>query len=560
MKKADNINPSISQGYWAIYLSLIISFVICAITAALCKDTFMEICTFFIVFGSAFIISAYQIHRGANINNAFYKRFEINQELLLNIALAVLIFNDKGKIVSLDINKKMNLSGNLKDYLDKLFAALSVPYKVQKDVRDVLIAGNINDYRQDFGTYEYDGVFYDLVIKKLTGEEVSHTVVYLISSNNKAQQGKKHFKDAFVGFYELDSNMCMLTINKYFAKILGYRKDELLEGQRNIKTLIDFTEFTNQEVKNIEGAWQGFVTFTTKYNEKVNCFVAQKRLTGERGEIEGMIGYVVKLNDSSLMLKSRGLEKEWISYSWRSFFENTPYPFAMLDNNGVVIKANKAFNGMVLSNLIDKKFTSIFSEEGETTISNEIQEVIANSRAPRALRSVPYKNDTRKLDIYLSVIKDPENQTFGFMVRVNDNTHQMELEESLSRAQRMQTMGQLVGAVAHDFNNLLTAITGFCDILLLRHAMGDPSFVNIIQIKQSADRASNLVKRLLAFSRKQTLKLEAIHLREFFSDISTLIQRLVGTEVVVKKDIESNLWLVKFGVNKGSYVYYIQLM
>ena len=72
----------------------------------------------------------------------------------------------------------------------------------------------------------------------------------------------------------------------------------------------------------------------------------------------------------------------------------------------------------------------------------------------------------------------------------------------------MQAMGQLAGGIAHDFNNLLTAMIGFCDLLLQRHSIGDSSYADIIQIKQNANCAAELVRQLLQFSRKQPLKPE----------------------------------------------------
>ena len=65
----------------------------------------------------------------------------------------------------------------------------------------------------------------------------------------------------------------------------------------------------------------------------------------------------------------------------------------------------------------------------------------------------------------------------------------------------MQAVGQLAGGIAHDFNNLLTAISGHCDLLMLRHDKGDPDYADLDQISQNANRAANLVSHLLAFSR-----------------------------------------------------------
>ena len=93
----------------------------------------------------------------------------------------------------------------------------------------------------------------------------------------------------------------------------------------------------------------------------------------------------------------------------------------------------------------------------------------------------------------------------GLMLHFIDVTEQKNLEVQFAQSQKMQAVGQLAGGVAHDFNNLLTAMIGFCDLLLMRFRPGDPSFADIMQIKQNANRAANLVRQLLAFSRQQTL-------------------------------------------------------
>lgn len=95
----------------------------------------------------------------------------------------------------------------------------------------------------------------------------------------------------------------------------------------------------------------------------------------------------------------------------------------------------------------------------------------------------------------------------------------------------MQAIGQLAGGVAHDFNNLLTAISGHCDLLLLRHDAGDPDYGDLIQIHQNANRAASLVGQLLAFSRKQNLMPEIIDLRDALADLTHLLNRLVGEKV-----------------------------
>jgi two-component system cell cycle sensor histidine kinase/response regulator CckA len=98
----------------------------------------------------------------------------------------------------------------------------------------------------------------------------------------------------------------------------------------------------------------------------------------------------------------------------------------------------------------------------------------------------------------------------------------------------MQAVGQLAGGVAHDFNNLLTAMIGFCDLLLLRFQPGDPSFADIMQIQQNANRAANLVRQLLAFSRQQTLQPRVLSVTDVLVDLSHLLRRLIGENIELK--------------------------
>ena len=116
-------------------------------------------------------------------------------------------------------------------------------------------------------------------------------------------------------------------------------------------------------------------------------------------------------------------------------------------------------------------------------------------------------------------------------VVLNDATELKTLEAQFVQSQKMQAIGQLAGGVAHDFNNLLTAITGHCDLLLLRRDQGDPEYADLMQINQNANRAAALVSQLLAFSRKQMLKAEPMDLRNTMADLTHLLNRLVGEKV-----------------------------
>lgn len=109
-----------------------------------------------------------------------------------------------------------------------------------------------------------------------------------------------------------------------------------------------------------------------------------------------------------------------------------------------------------------------------------------------------------------------------------------QLEEQLRQSQKMEAVGQLAGGVAHDFNNLLQGILGFCTIAMEEADRGSQVFDDLDQIQKAGDRATGLVRQLLAFSRKQVLRLETIDLNEVVDDFAKMIQRVLGEHISLK--------------------------
>ena len=139
-------------------------------------------------------------------------------------------------------------------------------------------------------------------------------------------------------------------------------------------------------------------------------------------------------------------------------------------------------------------------------------------------------------------------------VLVLDTTGQHALRGEYAQSNKMQAVGQLAGGVAHDFNNVLTAIIGHCDLLLANHRPTDPSFRDINQIKQNANRAAALVRQLLAFSRRQTLRPQVLQLGDVLCDLQEMMKRLVGERMTLELRHGRDLWLVKADLNQFEQV------
>jgi two-component system cell cycle sensor histidine kinase/response regulator CckA len=118
----------------------------------------------------------------------------------------------------------------------------------------------------------------------------------------------------------------------------------------------------------------------------------------------------------------------------------------------------------------------------------------------------------------------------------------------------MESVGQLAGGIAHDFNNVLSAIMMATDFLLNAHKPTDPSFQDIMQIKQNANRAASLVRQLLAFSRRQTLRPQVLDLGERLEDLRIMLSRLIGEKVKLEVKHDRDLWPVKADISQFEQV------
>ncbi|MDH3664495.1 MAG: response regulator, partial [Alphaproteobacteria bacterium] len=137
---------------------------------------------------------------------------------------------------------------------------------------------------------------------------------------------------------------------------------------------------------------------------------------------------------------------------------------------------------------------------------------------------------------------------------VTDATEERTLGHKFAQSQKMEAVGKLAGGIAHDFNNVLTAIIGFSDLLLASHRPSDHAYKNIQNIRSSANHAAGLVKQLLAFSRRQTLEPELLQLNEVVTDLSVILNRLLGENIELKISSGRELWAVKADHNQLNQV------
>ena len=211
-------------------------------------------------------------------------------------------------------------------------------------------------------------------------------------------------------------------------------------------------------------------------------------------------------------------------------FDALPVPMIKLTAQGLIVRANRlACELLSINSTQEVLLQNLFEGLGRS-----IPDWLADAIEGRAINHPEFLRLARKdREVFVQVVlnKITLDSGAGLIAVLSDATELKTLEAQFVQSQKKQAIGQLAGGVAHDFNNLLTAISGHCDLMLLRHDNQSQDYADLVQINQNANRAAALVSQLLAFSRKQTLRPEALDMRDTLADLTHLLNRLVGEKV-----------------------------
>ncbi|RAU20188.1 PAS domain-containing sensor histidine kinase [Paramagnetospirillum kuznetsovii] len=341
-----------------------------------------------------------------------------------------------------------------------------------------------------------------------------------------------------VGCYSADADGTVRYVNQRLAEWLGKSGDEIVG--HNLEEI--------------------FGTVPNPEEER-----AELRLRGRGGDVfQGLVAHSVydeggEMFTRSVVVRDLVPEQQWekalraAERRFRWLFDDAPVGIALVDMDGAVGACNLALQAMLgidRDDMIGRAVANIIAEEARPQAAEQLAKVLQGSQ-PGTHLEVKLRG---RRDLIAQLFVSPSHEDgdiSGLVIHFIDATEQRNLEIQFAQSQKMQAMGQLAGGVAHDFNNLLTAMIGFCDLLLQRHGPGDPSFADIMQVKQNANRAASLVRQLLAFSRRQALQPRLLNVTDALAELSNLLRRLLGETIELKMIHGRALGLVR--VDPGQF-------
>jgi len=229
--------------------------------------------------------------------------------------------------------------------------------------------------------------------------------------------------------------------------------------------------------------------------------------------------------------------------------EQTADAVIITDTKGTILYVNPAFEritGYDRSEVLGKDPSVLKSNEQDPQAFRDMWSALETGKMWRGrLQNKKRDESIVTCDIIITPTRDDNNAIIGFVSVMRDVTRELQIEEQYLQAQKMESIGRLAGGIAHDFNNIMTAILGFGTMILdqvgdnhnLRHA--------VEQIVSAGERATNLTRQLLTFSRKQITEVRTLDVNAVIIEMYQLLRRALGEDVELITELEDDVGSIR---------------
>jgi len=280
------------------------------------------------------------------------------------------------------------------------------------------------------------------------------------------------------------------------------------------------------------------------------CNEGRAFTVGEERQVLALAGHLGRIYELEHEVADRLEAEAALEHSERlnrNLLAHLPHRILVKDRHSVVVFCNTNFArdlGLRVADVIGKDTFALHPPAlAEAYAANDRQ--VMETGVLQHLEE-PYQVDGQQRWVHTVKVpyRDEDGRVTGVLVVFDDITERRQLEQQVQQSQKMEAVGELAGGVAHDFNNLLTAILGYCELILDDLAADDPHRRDIDEIQKAGQRAAELTRQLLAFSRKEIITPTTLDLNAVVGDMRTMLDRLIREDVKILVGLSHGLALV----------------
>ncbi|NQU43279.1 PAS domain S-box protein, partial [bacterium] len=480
-------------------------------------------------------------------------------DILRSAPFSVVATDGEGRIIYVNRAMEEMFGRSAMDLLGKdpmINTADPDPESLRQEILQTVQAGDvwrgvIPSRRKDGSLFDAGASVYRLEDRK--GNPVA-IVTFLedISERKQAEEAlrlsEKRYRRLFDSAADLiiviDGKGELLDLNRRFIEESGYSRDEMLGRSiftsgiltaksvllttRHLASLLTGNEIPTFEVEGVrkDGVLIQYEVRAVRFETEKGQFAVQAILRNltERREAAGVLARLataVEQAAEAIVITDAGGK---ILYANPAFSRITGYdPQEALGQTPRILRSGRQTPGFY-----ENLWQTIKS--GQVWTGN-----FTNKRKDGTLYSE---------EATISPVRDGRGNIVNFVAVKRDITEEMRLEEQLRQAQKMEAVGQLAGGIAHDFNNLLQVIRGFSEMACGSLPEDHRGKKDLEQVMHAADRASDLVRQLLTFSRRDVSRPRPLDLNQITQDLSKMLLRLVGAHVELELRPEEELQAV----------------
>jgi len=364
------------------------------------------------------------------------------------------------------------------------------------------------------------------------------------------------FDNAPVGYHECDVEGRITSVNRTELEILGYRLEEMIgqpvwnfiaEGEQSRQAVLAKLAGESPPGRQFER------TYIRKDGTTFPVLIEDRLLRDAEGRIMGVRSTIQDITERKRAEEAlRGSEEKY-----RNILENVEEGYFEVDIAGNFTFFNDSLSRLLgysrdeMMGMNNRQYTD---KENAQRLYQAFNRVYRTGEPTKGFDwEIIRKDGTKRyIEASVSLIKNSSGQPIGFRGIVRDITERKRaeqemsaLEEQLRQSQKIEAIGQLAGGIAHDFNNILTVIKGYSQLSLLGLKEGDPLRGSLDEIRRASDRASDLTRQILAFSRRLIMEMRVLDLNTVLSNLEKMLRRIIGEDIELMMHLAKDLGRVK---------------